>query len=140
MSSFFTATPNFDEAEGWTKFIGRYVVVQPQSRLSQVKTKFGNQDCWDCVVWEVSHNDFGNFLVPTPGIRIFNSKLVSTLDLAYSQGAPLAGLVYKGGRNGQATVMKDDGSPTMALLSTLWCEGSPIQERDLTPVSTDARP
>jgi hypothetical protein len=124
MPSSFTTAPDFDKLDGWSNYVSKYVVLEPRSKQIQIPTKFGTQDCWECVVWELVNDH----LDPHPGIRIFNPKLVSSLDLAYSQGKPLAGFVTKGGRNGNATIIKDDTSPTMELLSRLWDNGNPITD------------
>lgn len=129
----FTKSPDFEKPEGWSMFVGSYVVVEPQSRLLQIKTKFGEQDAWDCTVWKCERDH----LVPTTGIRIFNSKLVAALDLAYRQGAPMAGWVYRGGRNGTAVVLKDDSSPTMTLLEKFWNGGQPFTSDFPYPFDND---
>lgn len=86
----------------------------------QQPTKFGTQDFWDCIVWQLSPET--NELIPFSGVRIFNTKIVSALDLAYKTGRPIAGHVHAGGANGQATVVEADGSPTMELLEKLWSQ------------------
>ena len=114
----FTPPPDFDNPEGWAYFVGKYVIVEPISKHYALDTKYGQQDAWDCVVWELSPAN--NELIPHPGIRIFNPKLIGSLDLASRTNNPLAGHVHKGGRNGNATVIVSDGSPTMDLLEKLW--------------------
>lgn len=127
MSSAFTAAPDFDNPVGWSDFVNEYVVLVPQQKQLQLTTKFGTQDAWDCVVWKLCRDH----LEPTPGIRIFNPKLVQTLDLAWDQGKPVRGYVQKGGRNGNATVLNDrEVSPTMDLLARLWNNGQPYTESD----------
>jgi len=118
----FTEPPDFENPSGWSSYVGKYVVLEPVERLNQITTKFGVQNAWDCVVWELSTDH----LNPTPGVRIFNPKLVSSLDLANRQGAPLAGYVTTGGKNGNATVLLNDHSVTMELLDKLWRNGDPV--------------
>lgn len=120
----FTTPPDFENNEGWSSYKQKYVVLEPQSKQMQLATKFGVQDAWDCIVWELVKDH----LEPHTGVRIFNPKLVNSLDLAYRQGAPLAGFVTSGGRNDAATVIINDGSPTMALLEKLYNDGNPITE------------
>ena len=113
----FTQPPNFDASFGWSSFTGKYVIVEPMSFQQELQTKFGMQNAWDCVVWELTSD---NELAPHTGIRIFNPILVDALSLAYRNGNPVAGHVHKGGRNGNATVIEDDKSPAMELLANLW--------------------
>jgi hypothetical protein len=118
----FTEPPDFENPSGWSSYVGEYVVLEPIERLSQITTKFGVQNAWDCVVWKLNMDH----LEPTPGVRIFNPKLVSSLDLAARQNAPMAGFVSHGGKNGNATVLINDHSVTMELLDRLWNNGDPV--------------
>jgi hypothetical protein len=133
----FTAAPDFDNPVGWSDFVGSYVVLEPTQKHYQLTTKFGTQDAYDCVVWKLERDH----LEPTPGIRIFNPKLVQSLDLAYAQGKPMAGFVCKGGRNGNATVLNDrENSPTMDLLVRLWNEGHPVTDTESETSLGDLEP
>jgi hypothetical protein len=116
----FTQPPDFENATGWSSFVGKYAIVEPQHKEYQIQTKFGTQDAYDCIVWELIPGT--NTLNPTSGVRIFNQRLVNALDVAYKTGQPLAGFVRKGGSNGNTTIIESDGSPTMTLLEKLWAE------------------
>lgn len=118
----FTNTPDYETSTGWPTFENSYVVLEPMTKHVQQPTKYGLQDSWDCIVWKYEPTE--NTLIPYTGIRIFNKRIVGALSLAYKTGNPLAGHVHKGGKNGSAMVIENDGSPTMEVLAKLWQEAN----------------
>lgn len=139
----FTAPPTTGEMEKLSDFIGQYGVLEPiHPKLFEQRTRFGTAGAvWDCILWVLEKDK----LVPHTGIRIFNKRMVSTLDVAAKTNAPIAGLIQKGTGedNTPKVILVIDDSPNMGLMARLWKDithPSAEPQRPRVPASEEEEP
>lgn len=110
----FTQPPKYDQdRETWPDFVGETVVVEPQKKIEGVDTRYGKQDCYETIVWVLK----GSNLEPHAGVRIFNQRLVSQLEVAHRMQAPIAGVVT---RDGNSVRLLPAESDVETFLGNLW--------------------
>lgn len=100
----FTQTPQYEDREKWPDFVGETVILEPIKKHERVPTKFGLQDCFEAIVWVL--RDGG--LEPHAGIRIFNNRIISQLDVALRMQAPIAGQVERDGNSVKVMPLEAD--------------------------------
>ncbi len=110
----FTNPPKYDQdRETWPDFVGETVIVEPIKKHTNVPTRYGAQDCYESIVWVLR----GNSLEPHAGVRIFNQRIVSQLEVAHRMSSPIPGVVAKDGNSVRLT----DATPEITeYLSQLW--------------------
>lgn len=110
----FTQPPKYDQdRETWPDFVGETVIVEPVKKLHDVPTRYGNQDAYESIVWVLR----GNTLEPHAGVRIFNQRLVSQLEVADRMKSPIPGVVSKEGNSVRLTPATEE---IEQYLSSLW--------------------
>ena len=114
----FTNAPKYNQdREVWPDFVGETVIVEPVKKVAAVPTKYGPQDCYEAILWVLKDGA----LEPHAGIRIFNQRIVSQLEIAHRMQAPIPGHVD---REGTSIRLMEVDDVTRSHLEALW-DGSP---------------